>query len=186
MLAVRGREIMSVWYVDGAGAKDDDSFGKICIVPVDGEPVIMDVLISGLTNNSAEYIAMRGALRSAESGDIIYTDSQLVVGQLTKGWSVNYEHLQRLHDECDQLMKEKEILVLWVSREKNPAGIALEKDRGREFPKDAVVRGQVFSADSFEIGTSEAILIDERGGFKKASGLKTVEKDDYISEDDYE
>jgi ribonuclease HI len=171
----------SVWYVDGGGAKDNESFGKICIIKDEQEPVIMDVLIKSVTNNTTEYIACRGALKSCEDGDVIYTDSQLVVGQLTKGWSVNFGHLQILHDECEQIMKTKKVTLVWIPRDKNKAGIVLEKSSGDMFThvvgnKVEVVGSVDDEADRSFMETAPLKLLYEINEFKKASKIKEVEE----------
>lgn len=122
----------SAWYVDGSGAKDKESFGKICVLKEGSDPTVMEVQIRGVTNNTCEYIAMRGALRSCDKGDVIYTDSQLVCEQLTGGWKINFDHLQKLNSECKEIMREKGVKIVWIQREKNLAGKWLEKEHEEE------------------------------------------------------
>lgn len=160
---------MNIWFVDGAGASSSDGFGKICVIKVGENPKVMDVLIKGCTNNSAEYIAMLNALQSCDDGDVIHTDSQLVVGQLTKNWSVNASHLQVLHDMCVEILKVKKVQILWIPRSESLAGKILERDAGRSFP---VGNDRVEPVDEpYVPKESEARLIWEINQFKKASVL---------------
>jgi ribonuclease HI len=69
------------------------------------------------TNNQAEYIALisalidlRGRIERADKSPrsysvVVYTDSQLMVGQLTQGWQVKAASLRSLVDEAAALMQ---------------------------------------------------------------------------------
>jgi ribonuclease HI len=164
---------MNMWFVDGAGASSKKGFGKICTIKVGNKPIVTDLLIEGCTNNTAEYVAMLQALLSCDDGDFIHTDSQLVHGQLTKKWSVNFEHLQILHDKCEKILKSKNVQLIWISRDENLAGKVLERDSGREFPvgKDKVEPVE----EPYVPANSEAELIWEINQFKRASELKEIE-----------
>lgn len=161
-----------IWYVDGAGSSGRDGFGKICVLKVGEPPVIMDVLISGVTNNTVEYLAMLEALRRASVGDFIYTDSKLVVGQLTQCWSVNFRHLQRMHGECAKLLREKPVEIFYIPREANRAGIALEKDSKRVFPSDGKTTTEVVD----DILAEQDRIYDESS---KKYALKNAGFDDF-------
>lgn len=86
---------------------------------------------AGMTNNIAEYKAVRWALRwavkNAADADIhIFTDSMLVVNQVNGSWQCNKEHLRELRDECRGLMKEiAHVSLEWVRREENDVADAL-------------------------------------------------------------
>lgn len=81
------------------------------------------------TSNQMEYAALIEALKLARDGDEILTDSQLLVGQVSKGWKVNKAHLVPLVDECKRLRKSKRVKLEWVPREMNKAGKLLERQR---------------------------------------------------------
>jgi ribonuclease HI len=103
--------------------------GRIAVC-IEGEtPQIVEVL-GNVSNNQAEYIAVFEALKQAEDGDLILTDSQLVVGQLTKGWDVNAESIKPMFEKCRELLDLKRIKVEWVSRNDSVAGRLLEKKIG--------------------------------------------------------
>jgi ribonuclease HI len=72
-------------------------------------------------------MGMREALYLAAKGDTIRTDSKLVWGQLTQGWKVKQPHLVPLVAECKILLAAKQIIIEWVSRRENNAGILIEK-----------------------------------------------------------
>lgn len=79
----------------------------------------------GITSNEAEYMiviavlefmleSMRtNAVDPTDKSVCIKTDSQLVIGQLTRGWKVNAENLKPLFKKVINLMK-KFSLVLFV------------------------------------------------------------------------
>ncbi len=116
---------MTEIYVDGSGFNGTES--KYCIVAEGKEPIIT-ILKEKKTNNEMEYSALHAALRDyAKSGDVIYTDSQLLVGHLTKGWKQNYPRLKPLIGKCKKLLDEKKVKLIWVPREENKAGKILEK-----------------------------------------------------------
>lgn len=75
------------------------------------------------TNNEMEYKAVITALdRFARRGDIILTDSMLVVGQVTRNWKVKADNLRTLAKEAKYLLAERNATLRWVPRHKNLAG----------------------------------------------------------------
>lgn len=79
------------------------------------------------TNNECEYLAVLKAIELASKNDVIYTDSKLVVGQLSWGWKCNYQHLKVLIDKCKNMMSNKPVKIRWINRERNLAGKIIEK-----------------------------------------------------------
>ncbi|MFH1182018.1 MAG: RNase H family protein [Candidatus Woesearchaeota archaeon] len=110
-------------YVDGSGWNGRKS--EYCVVA--GEKIIRKQLAEKKTNNEMEYAALLEAFAIAKKGDIILTDSQLVHGQVCKGWKVNYEHLKPLVAKAKKLLAEKKLVLEWIPREENKAGQILEK-----------------------------------------------------------
>jgi ribonuclease HI len=108
-------------YVDGSGWNGRKS--EYCVV---SDKVIRKELHEKKTNNEMEYAALLEALSIAKEGDTILTDSQLVHGQVCKGWKVNYEHLMPLVAKAKVLVAEKKIALEWIPREENKAGHILE------------------------------------------------------------
>jgi ribonuclease HI len=87
-----------------------------------------------LSNNVAEYRALRGALRwlkeHSRSNDQIEIrmDSQLVVNQVNGSWQCNKSHLALLRDECRLLLEKLPTAKLsWVPREQNAVADDLAK-----------------------------------------------------------
>jgi len=113
---------MSIW-VDGSGFNGKES--RYCIV-VDSKEPIVKVLKEKKTNNEMEYTALYEALKIAKEKETIYTDSQLLLGHLTKNWKQNYAHLKVLAAKCKKLLEEKKINLVWIPREENKAGKVLE------------------------------------------------------------
>ena len=110
-------------YCDGSGFNGQVS--KWCVVLEDGT-VKKGIIRENKTNNQMEYKALLNALKLAKKGDTIYTDSRLLEGQVMKNWKVNAEHLLSLVIQAKQLVKEKQIKIIWIPREKNLAGNILD------------------------------------------------------------
>lgn len=100
--------------------------GFALYVEKDGKPVYKNALILSErgTNNEAEYEAVLAALQylrlvNKEKEDcIIYTDSQLVHGQLTRHWKCNFEHLRKRRDAAKRLLNDLpfKLTLKWVHR----------------------------------------------------------------------
>jgi ribonuclease HI len=121
------RSALKIW-VDGAGAPLEGQKAKACVVFED-----RDVKVTRYergTNNEMEYTALIHALSDPRSeGATIYTDSQLLVGQLTKGWKVRAANLAPLNERARALLLQRKATLVWVPREENRAGKVLEKDK---------------------------------------------------------
>jgi len=116
---------MKIW-VDGSGWNGKES--KFAVAYEDGNCKKVR-LPEEKTNNEMEYIALIEALESCSEGDEIFTDSQLVVGQVTKGWKVTKEHLFPLVMKAKKLVQEKKVKITWIPRKENYAGSLLEDKR---------------------------------------------------------
>lgn len=109
-------------YVDpkitpGVGAllvciSDDRQFFKADFVP---DPII--------TNNRAEYLAVILAAENVPSGSVIFTDSRLVVKQISGEYKIYVKELLDLYNRLKKLIEEKKLTVLWIPREENLAGL---------------------------------------------------------------
>jgi ribonuclease HI len=117
---------MAKIYTDGAGSMFQGQKGMIAIV-FEGSKEILKEIDEPSTNNENEYRGMVEALKLCSKGDEIFTDSQLVVGQLTKDWNVNAENLRPFVEEGKKLIAEKKCSVTWVPRDKNLAGKLIEE-----------------------------------------------------------
>ena len=80
------------------------------------------------TNNEMEWHAMVCAIALASPGDLIHSDSQLVVNQVLRRWKINEPRLLEFAKRAWALLdKTHGISIKWVRREVNDAGIYLEK-----------------------------------------------------------
>lgn len=110
-------------YADGSSWNGHNS--KCCVVK--GSKTYLYYIEKEMTNNEMEYWAVIKALEIAKVTDLVKTDSQLVVGQLTKGWAVNCDRLRPLKSKAMQLMSSKGVNVEWIPREESKAGKVLER-----------------------------------------------------------
>lgn len=77
----------------------------------------------GLTNNEAEYSAIIEALKDNKDKSIrIYSDSQLIVNQLNKNYSIKEDRLRNLAQQVWDLCQGRDISFRWLPREQNKAG----------------------------------------------------------------
>lgn len=85
------------------------------------------------SHNVGEYLAVEAALETmrlrAEWGLEIYTDSQLVWGQVTQGWKVKVAHLRPHVERVKQLLEITQSTLHWCPREENLAGVELDRRR---------------------------------------------------------
>jgi ribonuclease HI len=103
--------------------------GRISIVYENGRTCVAEV--GNCTSNEAEYLALIEALKSCNNGDIINTDSQLLVGQLTKGWKVKAENLKEYYKQAKELLEQKKgCKLVLVNRINNRAGKLMQNMTG--------------------------------------------------------
>lgn len=127
---------MQIIYCDGASSQFQGAYGKVAVISEEHGSHVLDVLSDDATNNVCEYLSMREALIIANDGDEIRSDSQLVVGQLTKNWAVNSENLKALHQECKKILATKHVTISWIPRGENEAGKLLERLKGKSMFDD--------------------------------------------------
>lgn len=111
-------------YIDGG-----TRYNQICLV--DGDKVIVKTRCCKLTNNELEYLALIYALEycnnvHSKENITIYSDSMLVVKQVTGKWRITTDRLERLHTKVMKKMTDK-IKIVWISRDFNLAGHVLER-----------------------------------------------------------
>jgi len=115
------------YYVDGSGYNNVES--RACVTNDAGTVLAFVRFGQSRTNNEMEYQGLITCLlMDIPKESEIMTDSQLLVGQLTKGWKVNFEHLRIYVDACKELIAKKRIKLTWIPRRRNKAGIVLEKE----------------------------------------------------------
>ncbi len=111
-------------YCDGSGYNGRTS--GYCVIR--GDYIERKIYEKRYTNNEMEWEAMIQALKIAESGDTVYSDSQLVVNQITGNWKIKESHLIPYADEGKTLLRSKRgVSVKWIPREQNDAGIYIER-----------------------------------------------------------
>ncbi len=78
-----------------------------------------------VTNNYAEYTALVEALKrlvqlGVRDGVVVKSDSQLLVGQMSRGWQVKGGgYVAKLKEARDMLKEFSSVAFEWVPREKN-------------------------------------------------------------------
>jgi ribonuclease HI len=115
----------SEFWVDG-GCRGNQAHGKREAYGSisDGETVERLQFRNAHTNNEAEYMALSVLLENLSSNRTdprkpqtnIYTDSQLVVGQLTQGTKVKAKNLLALRDEAASRLQRTGAKLIWVPR----------------------------------------------------------------------
>jgi ribonuclease HI len=117
---------MRIW-IDGAGSHMAGQKARYCVIFEDGTEIVKD-LPPGTTNNQAEYTGLLAALRDDRSREAtIFTDSQLLVGHVTKDWRVNKDHLREPVAQARRFLKERKAVLVWIPRDENRAGKRLER-----------------------------------------------------------
>lgn len=117
-----------IW-VDGAGWNGKKS--KYAIVFDNGHTEIMTTR-KNQTNNEMEYRALFAALVMVLPDEkiTIYSDSQLVVRQMTGEYQVRADNLISISNECRRLLNNApNIMLKWIPRKQNKAGILLDKEK---------------------------------------------------------
>ncbi|RLG44775.1 MAG: hypothetical protein DRN81_03725 [Thermoproteota archaeon] len=104
-------------YTDGSGN------GKVCYVTADGRVRIKEY--ENVTNNEAEYLAVLLAVKELKGNLDVYSDSQLVVQQLNRKWSIRKDRLRKYAEMIWKHCEHRRVRFYWIPREKNPAGKVL-------------------------------------------------------------
>lgn len=78
----------------------------------------------GMTNNVAEYTGLKKALMWVNSQGItdkitIKGDSRLVINQVKGKWKVKSRTSKKFVPQIKELLKDKEIKLVWIPREEN-------------------------------------------------------------------
>lgn len=119
---------MKKYYFDGSGTNEKTFGGIICYNSTYGNYIKkFDLSDMILTNNEAEYLAFILCAIECEDDVVIFGDSKLVVEQINWNWKVKADNLKSLHLVATNLLSKKRLIVKWCPREKNLAGIEIEK-----------------------------------------------------------
>jgi len=113
-------------YVDGGSrGNPGPAGGGFVIYPPDGHSIQGSEFYGTQTNNQAEYLALRSALREAftlfpQSKVHCFMDSQLVVEQMNGNYKVKSPNVKSLHEEVRRIADQfKNFRIGHVRREKN-------------------------------------------------------------------
>ena len=118
---------MSTFWCDGGFDNVMKRNGRYCITDGNGFCRVQKIIVN--SSNEAEYFGMIETLILAKPGDVIYSDSQLIVNQLKSGWKVKAENLKHYWQEAHDLIENKfngKIKIKWIPRTENKAGQILE------------------------------------------------------------
>ncbi len=123
-------------FVDGASKNNPGPSGAgVCLLKGDNELVFKKGFYLGKkTNNQAEYLALLLGIFYARKhmslGDsiIITSDSELMVRQLNKIYSVKNAELKRMYECARQLLEGFEVKFVHVLREENTVADALANE----------------------------------------------------------
>jgi len=114
-------------YADGG--KD-----KICFLIEGQEPVIKQT--TGETTNANEYLAVIHALQSAKNQGLqeveVFSDSELMVRQLSGEYKTDNQRLKQLRVLVKMLTPDVGATFHWLPRERNLAGLVLEEQQKKQ------------------------------------------------------
>ena len=110
----------------------DAALDRRCYIIEQGQHKIISVMsINDKTVNEAEYIAIIHALVKARklgiTKAVLYSDSQLVIRQLTGKYKKKEPRLLGLARRVAEVSRGMDIRFEWVPREKNLAGLYLDR-----------------------------------------------------------
>ena len=105
--------------------------GRICLIDQQTNKCIITQRTGDLSNNQLEYLGLLYAISYSNNNYprrnvTIYTDSLLVANQMSKKWRITTDHLIPLWVKCQKYIRDT-TRVVWIKREKNLAGIELDK-----------------------------------------------------------
>jgi ribonuclease HI len=120
-------------YSDGASSGNPGKAGAGFVIFSDGRKIFENKIYLGIkTNNEAEYIAAIKCLESARKMDFqkitLFSDSQLLVNQITGRYKVKNRRLKILHEKVILLLGQfNQWDIVHIYREKNKIADRLAK-----------------------------------------------------------
>jgi len=125
-------------YTDGSGDNGQvNGISGYCVICKDpaGDKVEHKVFRHPFTSNEMEWYAMVRSIGLASPGDVIHSDSQLVVNQVNRRWRIKEARLAEYAARAFKLLADKPgVKIIWIPREKNDAGVYLETIGNRVTP----------------------------------------------------
>lgn len=131
-------------YIDGLAEPTNPGTGTYGYLVYEGDRKIVEgkgLAGYNVTNNFAEYTALVEALRKLSEfrteGDVVVrSDSQLLVGQMGKGWEAKGGgYLSKLKEAREMLKELGSVTFEWVPREKNQEADLLSRIAYEQFKK---------------------------------------------------
>ncbi len=121
------------WYVDGflRGMANPSPFGGGWVITDEAGVLVEKINVEclGFTNNDAEIGAIQHCLNLCSEGDEIFTDSRVAELWVKSGKTKARQDLGTLLTELNAIMHQKKVAITWIPREKNLAGIMIEKSQ---------------------------------------------------------
>ena len=131
-------------YIDGLSEPSNPGTGTYGFVVYEGSDKLAEgsgLAGEGVTSNYSEYTALLEALRKLKSMGVkdvtVKSDSQLLVGQMSKGWKVKGGmYVEKLKEARDLIAEFESVNFEWIPREQNGEAdlltrVAYEKHRSR-------------------------------------------------------
>lgn len=109
-------------YCDGSLIQNNDA--AICVKIKNQKPIVK-TFRKKYTSMELEYLSLIEALNICNEKDMIFNDNPLVILEIHGLKWVSEKH-RLLKEEVLRLKRIKNIRILWVDREQNPAGKVLE------------------------------------------------------------
>jgi len=104
--------------------------GGYTVVNKQGEVLAREIIEQpGLTNNEAELRGLIRAIELAEKRSSVGTDSRVARAWVCRGRSRARRDLRTILKRTRKLLLEKEVEIVFVPRELNPAGILNDRQR---------------------------------------------------------
>lgn len=125
-----------VAYIDGGSLGNPGSAGIGVVIDVDGRTIRIAKWVGRQDNNVAEYLALLEALQCAlalkATAIHVYSDSQVVVRQMTGEYNCRSPRLYSLHWICRKLTRSLRFSISHVRRELNREANQLASAAARE------------------------------------------------------
>jgi ribonuclease HI len=110
----------------GANPNPGPCAGAFVISKIDTQEILFEggTFMDQGTNNIGEYMGLLEGLKVCKENKLdsilIQGDSKLVVYQVTNKWKINYDHIRKLYQEIQELLKNfTSVSIRHVYREEN-------------------------------------------------------------------
>ncbi len=110
----------------GANPNPGPCAGAFVVSNIDTQEILFEggTFIDQGTNNIGEYMGLLEGLKVCKENKLdsilIQGDSKLVVYQVTNKWKINYDHIRKLYQEIQELLKHfTSVSIRHVYREEN-------------------------------------------------------------------